>query len=163
MYMAFYSETMSLSQITDYLLRVVQPQLQAVPGVAKAQLIGNKTFAMRVWLDPERMAALGVTATDVEDVLRRNNYLAGIGKLKDRYFAVDLSATTDVSEVEDFRNLVVISDGHPGASARRRGRGARARRTTRPPPSTRASRPSSSASSRPRARTPCRWPGGCRT
>ncbi len=111
MYMAFYSETMSLSQITDYLLRVVQPQLQAVPGVAKAQLIGNKTFAMRVWLDPERMAALGVTATDVEDVLRRNNYLAGVGKLKDRHFAVDLSATTDVSEVEDFRNLVVISDG----------------------------------------------------
>jgi len=111
MYMSFYSENMSLSQITDYLLRVVQPQLQAVPGVAKAQLIGNKTFAMRVWLDPQRMAALGVTATDVEEVLRRNNYLAGVGKLKDRYFAVDLAASTDISEVEDFRNLVVISDG----------------------------------------------------
>ena len=111
MYMAFFSETMGLSQITDYLLRVVQPQLQAVPGVAKAQLIGNKTFAMRLWLDPRRMAALGVTATDLEEVLRRNNYLAGVGKLKDRYFAVDLSATTDVSEVEDFRDLVVISDG----------------------------------------------------
>jgi len=111
MYMAFYSETMNLSQITDYLLRVVQPQLQAVPGVAKAELIGNKTFAMRVWLDPQRMASLGVSPTDVEDVLRRNNYLAGIGKLKDRYFAVDLSATTDVSRVEDFRNLVVLSQG----------------------------------------------------
>jgi multidrug efflux pump len=111
MYMAFYSESMGLSQISDYLLRVVQPQLQAVPGVAKAELIGNKTFAMRVWLDPERMAALGVSATEVEDVLRRNNYLAGIGRLKDRYFAVDLAATTDVSDVEDFRNLVVLSDG----------------------------------------------------
>ena len=111
MYLAFYSETMSLSQITDYLTRIVQPQLQAVPGVAKAQLIGNKTFAMRVWLDPKRMASLGVTATDVEAVLRANNYLAGIGQLKDRYVAVDLSATTDVAEVEDFRNLVVRSDG----------------------------------------------------
>jgi multidrug efflux pump len=112
MYMAFFSETMSLSQISDYLLRVVQPQLQAVPGVAKAQLIGNKSFAMRIWLDPQRMAALGVSPTDVEEVLRRNNYLAGIGKLKDRYFAVDLAATTDVSRVEDFRNLVVLADGN---------------------------------------------------
>jgi len=111
MYMAFFSETMSLSQITDYLLRVVQPKLQAVPGVARAELIGNKTFAMRVWLDPPRMASLGVSPTDVEDVLRRNNYLTGIGKLKDRYFAVDLAATTDVSQVEDFRNLVVLSEG----------------------------------------------------
>ena len=111
MYMAFYSESMGLSEITDYLLRVVQPQLQAVPGVAKAELIGNKTFAMRIWLDPARMAALSVSATEVEDVLRRNNYLAGIGRLKDRYFAVDLAATTDVSDVEDFRNLVVRSDG----------------------------------------------------
>jgi len=111
MYMAFYSETMSLSQITDYLLRVVQPQLQALPGVAKAELIGNKTFAMRIWLDPERMTALGVSPTAVEEVLRRNNYLAGVGKLKDRYFAVDLTATTDVSSVEDFRNLVVRQDG----------------------------------------------------
>ncbi|MGA7983251.1 MAG: efflux RND transporter permease subunit [Chromatiaceae bacterium] len=111
MYLAFYSENMSQSQITDYLLRVVQPQLQAVPGVAKAQLIGNKTFAMRIWLDPKRMASLGVTPTDVEEVLRRNNYLSGVGKLKDRYVAVDLAATTDVSGAQDFRNLVVLSDG----------------------------------------------------
>ena len=111
MYMAFYSQDMDQSQITDYLLRVVQPQLQAVPGVAKAGLIGNKTFAMRVWLDPRRMAALGVTATDVEAVLLGNNYLAGVGGLKDHYFAVDLSADTDVSKVEDFRNLVLRTDG----------------------------------------------------
>ncbi|MEA3278708.1 MAG: efflux RND transporter permease subunit [Pseudomonadota bacterium] len=112
MYLAFYSQSMTLSQITDYLIRVVQPQLQALPGVAKAQLIGNKTFAMRIWLDPKRMASLGVTATDVEEVLRRNNYLSGVGKLKDRYFSVDLAATTDVSRVPDFRNLVVLSDGN---------------------------------------------------
>ncbi len=111
MYMAFYSKDMNQSQITDYLLRVVQPQLQAIPGVAKAGLIGNKTFAMRVWLDPRRMASLGVTPTDVEAVLLGNNYLAGVGGLKDRYFAVDLSADTDVSRVEDFRNLVLRTDG----------------------------------------------------
>ncbi len=107
MYMAYYSESMSLSQITDYLLRVVQPKLQAIPGVAKAQLIGNKTFAMRIWLDPRRMAALGVSPSQLEDVLQRNNYLAAVGRLKGEYVSVDLGATTDVSRVEDFRNLVV--------------------------------------------------------
>ena len=111
MYMAFYSKAMDQSQITDYLLRVVQPQLQAVPGVAKAGLIGNRTYAMRVWLDPRRMAALGVTAADIEAVLLGNNYLAGVGGLKDHYFAVDLSADTDVSREEDFRRLVVRTDG----------------------------------------------------
>ncbi len=79
MYLAFYSESMTPSQITDYLLRVVQPKLQAVPGVAKAGLIGNKTYALRVWLDPRRMAALGVTASDVADVLQANNYQAAVG------------------------------------------------------------------------------------
>ena len=109
MYMAFYSDEMTPSQISDYLLRVVQPKLQALPGVAKAQLIGNKTFAMRIWLDPRRMAALGVTAADVERVLRANNYLTGAGQTKGNYVAVDLSATTDVSRERDFRNLVVRS------------------------------------------------------
>lgn len=111
MYMAFYSERMLPSQITDYLLRVVQPQLQAVPGVAKAELIGNKTFAMRVWLDPERMAALGVTANDVHEVLLANNYLAGVGQAKGAYTAVNLTATTDLVSAEDFSALVVRSAG----------------------------------------------------
>ncbi len=109
MYLAFYSDSMQPSQITDYLLRVTQPQLQAVPGVAKAQLIGNKTFAMRIWLDPKRMAALNVTANDVRDVLRANNYLASVGRAKGHYTAIDLTATTDLASVEDFRKLVVRS------------------------------------------------------
>ncbi|MGB5648732.1 MAG: efflux RND transporter permease subunit, partial [Sedimenticolaceae bacterium] len=111
MYLAFYSEQMKASQINDYLLRVVQPKLQALPGVAKAALIGDKTFAMRVWLDPRRMAALGVTAQDVADVLRANNYLSGIGQARGEYSVIDLSATTDVADVEDFRNLVVRRSG----------------------------------------------------
>ncbi|MFQ5643851.1 MAG: efflux RND transporter permease subunit [Thiogranum sp.] len=109
MYLAFYSESMLPSQITDYLLRVVQPQLQAVPGVARAELIGNKTFAMRIWLDPQRMAALGVTANDVREVLRANNYLAGVGQTKGAYTAINLTATTDLASEEDFRRLVVRS------------------------------------------------------
>ena len=98
MYIAFYGGDMSLAQTTDYLLRVVQPKLQAIPGVAKARLAVDKIFAMRIWLDPRRMAALGVTATDVRDVLRKNNYLAGIGQVKGGYVAMDMTATTDVSK-----------------------------------------------------------------
>jgi len=111
MYMAFYSDAMSPPQITDYLLRVVQPKLQAVPGVAKAELIGNKTFAMRVWLDPLRMAAHGVTAGEVHQLLRDNNYLAGIGQTKGAHVAIDLIATTDISKEQDFQELVLRDAG----------------------------------------------------
>ena len=107
MYMAFYSREMSLPQITDYLLRVVQPQLQALEGVAKAGLIGNKTYAMRIWLDPIRMAALGVSGEEVAQVLRANNYLAGLGRVQGDLVQVDLSGTTDVGDPEAFRRLVV--------------------------------------------------------
>jgi multidrug efflux pump len=111
MYLAFFSDTMKPSQISDYLLRVVQPKLQAVPGVGKARLIGNKTYAMRVWLDPYRMAALGVTANDAANVLRANNYQAGAGETKGEFVTIDLGATTDVAREEDFRNLVVRNEG----------------------------------------------------
>jgi len=111
MYLAFYSKEMTLPQITDYLIRVVQPQLQALEGVAKAELIGNQTYAMRIWLDSERMASLGIGGIDVQRVLRANNYLAGIGQVKGDMVQVDLSTTTDVSNVEDFRNLVVREEG----------------------------------------------------
>lgn len=107
MYQAFYSESMSPSQITDYLLRVVQPKLQALPGVSKAEIIGNKTYAMRIWLDSDRMAALDVSAQEVREVLAENNYLAGVGSTKGAYISIDLTATTDIVDPEDFRNLVV--------------------------------------------------------
>jgi multidrug efflux pump len=110
-YIAFFSDSMSPSQITDYLLRVVQPKLQALPGVAKARLIGDKTFAMRIWLDPRRMAALGVTADQVSRVLAENNFLAAVGQTKGDFIAIDLSATTDVGNAQAFRDLVVRRDG----------------------------------------------------
>ena len=112
MYLAFYSEKMSLPQITDYLIRVVQPQLQALEGVAKAEIFGDQTFAMRVWLDPDRMAALGISGDQVAQVLAANNYLAGVGQIKGEMVQIDLSTTTDVGDVENFRRLVVReSDG----------------------------------------------------
>ncbi|MCG6897247.1 MAG: efflux RND transporter permease subunit [Thiocapsa sp.] len=110
MYLAFYSEEMTLPQITDYLIRVVQPQLQALDGVAKAEIFGDQTFAMRIWLDPARMASLGVSGDDVARVLEENNYLAGVGRLRGEQVQIDLSATTDVSRVEDFRRLVVRTE-----------------------------------------------------
>jgi len=108
MYLAFFSDTIPRPQISDYVLRVVQPQLQALPGVAKARLFASQ-FAMRIWLDPQRMAALGVTGEDVVNVLRDNNYQAGIGATKDKYVTINLTATTDVNAPENFRKLVVRS------------------------------------------------------
>lgn len=107
MYMAIYSDTLKPSQITEYMLRVVQPKIQAVPGVGKAKLLGNKTYAMRIWLDSKRMAALDVTAKDIDEVLRANNYLSGAGQTKGDYVTIDLAATTDVISEEGFGQLVV--------------------------------------------------------
>ncbi|WPL17178.1 Multidrug-efflux transporter MexB [Thiorhodovibrio winogradskyi] len=111
MYIAFYSREMSLSQITDYLLRVAQPQLQALEGVAQAEIFGNQTFAMRVWLDPDRMAALGISGEQVATALQANNYLAGIGQLRGELVQIDLGTTTDLSDVADFRQLVIREEG----------------------------------------------------
>ena len=110
MYIVFYSDQMSASETTDYLLRVVQPKIQAVSGVARAELFGGRTFAMRVWLDPKRMAALDVSAAEVAAVLNANNFLAAAGQVKGTFVLTDLSATTDVATVEDFERLVVRRD-----------------------------------------------------
>lgn len=110
MYIAVFSETIPRPQVADYMLRVVQPQLQALPGVAKARLFGQ-SYAMRIWLDPQRMAALDITASDVANVLARNNYLAAIGATKGKYVSINLTANTDASTVEDFENLVVRDEG----------------------------------------------------
>ena len=108
MYLAFFSDTIPRPQISDYVLRVVQPQLQALPGVAKARLFAAQ-FAMRIWLNPQRMAALGVTGEDVVNVLRNNNFQAGIGSTKDKYLSINLTTTTDVNAPENFRKLVIRS------------------------------------------------------
>jgi multidrug efflux pump len=110
MYIVFNSDEMSVSQTTDYLLRVVQPKLQAVPGVAKAAFSSSGSFAMRVWLDPQKLVALDVSPSEVTEVLRENNFLAAVGQTKGSFVATNFSATTDVSTVEDFRRLIVRKD-----------------------------------------------------
>ncbi len=108
MYLAFYSDSMPVPELTDYMTRVIQPQVQALSGVAKARIFG-KPFAMRIWLDPTRMAALDVTAEEVAAVLRANNYLAGVGQTKGKYVAVNLTANTDIAEPESFDDLIIKS------------------------------------------------------
>jgi multidrug efflux pump len=107
MYLALYSESITPAQLSDYMLRVIQPKIQAITGVGKAQMLGNKTFAMRIWLDSKRMAALAVTAEDVNNALKDNNYLSGAGETKGEYVAINLSATTDISKESEFKQLVV--------------------------------------------------------
>src|ERR1700674_657026 len=107
MYMGFYSNVLPSNNVTDYLLRVVKPKLDSVEGVQTAEILGGRQFAMRAWLDVDRMAAHGVTATDVFTALGNNNYLATLGTTKGQMVSVDLNAGTDLHTVDDFKQLVV--------------------------------------------------------
>ncbi|AOS96902.1 Efflux pump membrane transporter BepE [Microbulbifer aggregans] len=111
MYLSFSSELLDNNQITDYLTRVVQPKLSTIPGVQRARLLGNRTFAMRIWLRPADMAAFGVTPGDVSAALRVNNVLSAVGSTKGTMVTVEISADTDIATEEAFRQLVVRSDG----------------------------------------------------
>lgn len=110
MYMSFYSDVLEANQITDYLVRVVEPQLATIPGVQQAAILGGRTFAMRIWLDPARMASLGITGQDVSAALRANNVLAALGRTKGQMVAIDLNAGTDLHSAEEFEQLVVRSE-----------------------------------------------------
>lgn len=107
MYLSFSSEHLNDNQITDYLMRVVEPRLATIPGVQRAEIMGAGTFAMRVWLKPDRMNALGVTASDVHGALQSNNVLAALGSTRGQMVSVDLTARTDLRTPEEFRELVV--------------------------------------------------------
>ena len=107
MYISFASDELAPNQVTDYLTRVVQPKLTAVSGVQKADILGARTFAMRVWLKPERMAALSVSPTQVREALAANNYLSAIGRTKGSMTSMNLVANTDLQTPEEFRELVV--------------------------------------------------------
>ncbi len=111
MYIGFNSDTLAPNQITDYLVRVVQPKLQAVPGVQTAELLGQKVFALRAWLDPKKLAAFGLTAADVGAALTANDYISGIGNTKGQMVQVDLTASTSLHSAEQFRNLVLKQSG----------------------------------------------------
>ena len=107
MYLGFRSSVLQENQITDYLIRVVQPKLQAVPGVQTVKLFGARNFALRAWLDPAKLAAYGLTAADIDQALAANDYISGLGNTKGQMVQVNLTASTDLHSLNDFRNLVV--------------------------------------------------------
>jgi multidrug efflux pump len=107
MYLGFSSAELDQNQITDYLKRVVQPKLSAISGVQRADILGDRTFAMRVWLKPDQMAAHGIAPSAVRDALAQNNYLSALGRTKGSMVSVNLVANTDLRTPEEFRQLVV--------------------------------------------------------
>jgi multidrug efflux pump len=111
MYLGFDSDVLAPNQITDYLTRVVQPKLQAVPGVQTAEILGGQNFALRAWLDPAKLAAYGVTAADVSSALQQNNYISGLGTTKGQMVQVNLTASTGLHSKEEFENLIVKQAG----------------------------------------------------
>jgi hydrophobe/amphiphile efflux-1 (HAE1) family protein len=111
MYLSFNSKVMSASQISDYLTRVVQPKLQTINGVANAQILGGQIFAMRIWLDPDRMASLGVTALDVRAALAANNFTSAPGQVKGDFVQTNIDAKTSLETPESFGKLVVLARG----------------------------------------------------
>lgn len=111
MYIGFYSQVLAQNQITDYLVRVVQPKLQTVEGVQTAEILGAKNFALRAWLDPARLAAASLTAADVTNALAQNAYIAGIGNTRGQMTQTTLTASTSLSSVEEFEQLVVKQEG----------------------------------------------------
>src|SRR5881398_571648 len=110
MYLGFSSADLDQNQITDYLTRVVQPRLSAISGVQRADILGDRTFAMRIWLKPEQMAAHNISPSNVRDALAKNNYLSALGRTKGSMVSVNLIANTDLRTPEEFRQLVVTEE-----------------------------------------------------
>jgi len=106
-YLSFSSDILHQNEITDYLVRVVQPRLSALGGVQRADILGGRTFAMRIWLKPDRMAALNVSPVQVRQALAANNYLSAVGQTKGSLIQVNLTANTDLRSVPEFKQLVV--------------------------------------------------------
>ncbi len=106
-YLSFSSDFLQQNEITDYLVRAIQPRLSAVEGVQRAEILGARTFAMRIWLKPERMAAHKVGPAQVRVALAANNYLAAVGQTKGSLIQVNLTTNTDLESVEEFKRLVV--------------------------------------------------------
>jgi multidrug efflux pump len=116
MYLGFSSTLLEDNQVTDYLIRVVQPRLSAIAGVQRADILGGRTFAIRAWLKPDRMAALNISPAQVRQALAANNYLAAVGQTKGQLVQLNLTASTDLKSVDEFKRLVIRE--HDGALVR---------------------------------------------
>lgn len=110
-YLRFNSSILEPNEVTDYLVRVVQPRLTAVQGVQKADILGGRTFAMRIWLKPQKMASMNVSPTQIRSALASNNYLSAIGQTKGSYISVNLTTNTDLQTVDEFKRLVIRQEG----------------------------------------------------
>ena len=106
-YLSFTSDVLLQNQITDYLVRIVQPRLSAIEGVQRAEILGARTFAMRIWLKPDRMAAYNISPVDVQRALAANNFLAAVGRTKGSLVQVNLTADTDLRSTDEFKQLVL--------------------------------------------------------
>ena len=96
-----------INKITDYLIRVVQPKLQAINGVQNAQIIGNQTFALRAWLDPVKLAGYGISAAEVGAALANNDFISAVGRTDGQMFIQNFSATTNLTDVNQFKKMMV--------------------------------------------------------
>jgi len=111
MYISFYSKELSNPQITDYLSRVIQPKLATLPGMAEAEILGNQVFAMRLWLDPVRLAGYGLAASDVTEAVRRYNFLSAAGEVKGEYVVTSINASTELKSAEAFAAIPLKTSG----------------------------------------------------
>jgi hydrophobe/amphiphile efflux-1 (HAE1) family protein len=111
MYMAFLSDQMSVQQVNDYVRRVVQPEMSTLEGVGEAKVLSDRYFAMRVWLNPAKMAAYSVTATDVNSAIRRENYISAAGTTRGEMVRSSVDAQTDMESPDEFSNIVVRQEG----------------------------------------------------
>ncbi len=110
-YYGFYSETLSDVEVTDYLLRTIQPSLSTLKGVAEAEILGGKTYSMRVWMDPVRMSALKVSAADIVNAIGAQNYQSAAGQTRSQLVQTDVNALTDSSDPEVFKRFVIREEG----------------------------------------------------
>lgn len=115
-YVGFASDTVSAAQLTDYLARVVQPMFATIDGVAKVETFGGQQLAMRLWIDPAKLAARGLTASDVAAAVRRNNYQAAPGKIKGQFVVSNISVNTDLTSVAQFREMVIANGKDDGGA-----------------------------------------------
>ena len=111
MYISFYSEQLTNPQITDYLSRVIQPKLATLPGMAEAEILGNQVFAMRLWLDPVKLAAYGLSASDVNEAVRKYNFLSAAGEVKGQYVVTSINADTELKTPEAFAAIPLKTRG----------------------------------------------------
>ncbi|MBH2037749.1 MAG: efflux RND transporter permease subunit, partial [Pseudomonadales bacterium] len=111
MYISFFSKELNNPQITDYLSRVIQPKLATLPGMAEAEILGNQVFAMRLWLDPVKLAGFGLTASDVTNAVRQYNFLSAAGEVKGEYVVTSVNANTELKSAEAFAAIPLKIDG----------------------------------------------------